>query len=432
MEQIKMLAKERIHSVLCELKHDHSELMYPLSKMQWEENEKAVSGLATDGMKFFYNPLRILQGHKERLKKEILHIIFHGLLGHFQIKDDYEDILCRDMIMDIQVMYLMQRSEPEWRELAYDIKKYEKLLNKDFSIGQYQYLTRVKEKVNLEAYKYGCGMDDHGFWDSGNGKEQGKQLIIFWKDSRNMVFGTVVGGEGEENLSQRMKKLAHMLGRAKNKGYGTEAGFRNDYFEIGKKGEKDYGELLQNLFGLQEVSREDPDSIDPMYYHYGMELYEDMPLIEPIECSERACIDTIVIAVDVSGSCMEEKLMKVFWGETYHCIRCLQGKQAEGEVLLLQCDTIIQKEKWFSLGDITEIPERAEVTGSGGTSFIPVFERVEELKAAGKKVNALLYLTDGYGLYPKEKPDYPVYFVLPKGTANYQYGPEWIEKVYLS
>lgn len=430
MEQMKQLAKERIHTVLGELKHTHSELMYPLTKMQWEERETSLSGLSTDGMRFFYHPVKVLQESKERLKKEILHIIFHGLLGHFQIKDDYEDVLCRDMIMDIQVMYMMLRAEPKWQEMAYDLSKYEKLLNKDFSMGQYQYLTRIREQLDRKTYEYVCRMDDHGVWEEETEKKQGKPLIIFWKDCRNMVFGEEAGEDGEE-VSQRMKRLTNILTKYGKNNYGNSEGNQTDCFVIGKEGKKDYGELLSELFQKQEVSREEPDSIDPMFYHYGMELYEDMPLIEPLESWERPCIGTIVIAVDVSGSCTEARIMKAFWGETYHCIRWLQRQQAEGEVLLLQCDTRIQKEKWFSLEDITEVPEKVEVTGMGGTSFVPVFERVEELIEKGKQVDALLYLTDGFGLYPKNKPDFPVYFVLPAHTEKFRFAPEWVEKVYL-
>ena len=53
------------------------------------------------------------------------------------------------------------------------------------------------------------------------------------------------------------------------------------------------------------------------------------------------------------------------------------------------------------------------IRGGGGTDFRPVFTYVEELRARGelKRLGGLLYFTDGNGIYPKKKPDYPCAFL---------------------
>jgi len=184
------------------------------------------------------------------------------------------------------------------------------------------------------------------------------------------------------------------------------------------------------LFCLREIVKEDPDSIDPMFYHYGLELYGNIPLMEPLELMEKPSLHTLAIAVDVSGSCTSENIMKKFWSETYDCISQIKQYHVNGSVLLLQCDDVIQEEKKIELMDFEEVPTTMNIKGSGGTSFIPVFERLKELETKEEKIDALIYLTDGYGDYPKEKPNYPVYFVLSKKSNwHTKTMPDWIEKI---
>ena len=60
------------------------------------------------------------------------------------------------------------------------------------------------------------------------------------------------------------------------------------------------------------------------------------------------------------------------------------------------------------------------LSGFGGTSFVPVFDWIRENKVKkGIDVSALIYLTDGMGTYPDETPDYPTYFVMPQFGAHY-------------
>ena len=169
-----------------------------------------------------------------------------------------------------------------------------------------------------------------------------------------------------------------------------------------------------------------------MLYHYGLCMYGDVPLVEPVEYNEERTLGVLVIAVDVSGSCADETIMNRFWNETFSCISEFGEETAYGEILLLQCDTVIQKEEWILLSEEFERPECVEAIGFGGTDFVPVFERIAELE---KKVDALIYLSDGDGQYPEQVPGYPVYFVMPKGWYEHfdknEGVPYWITKVCL-
>ena len=144
-------------------------------------------------------------------------------------------------------------------------------------------------------------------------------------------------------------------------------------------------------------------------------------------------LHTLAIAVDVSGSCADEQTMSRFWRETYECISQLQRYAKTGEILLMQCDTVIQKEERLRLEEFEGAPKQVDVRGMSGTSFVPVFERLNAEQVEGREIDALIYLTDGYGDFPSEKPDYPTYFVLERedNNAGWFKIPEWIEKVYL-
>ena len=75
--------------------------------------------------------------------------------------------------------------------------------------------------------------------------------------------------------------------------------------------------------------------------------------------------------------------------------------------------------------------------GWGGTSFVPVFERIGEIQEnEGRQIDCLIYLTDSYGSCVDEDPGYPVFFALPNdqvmedGSLEYMPGlPEWIQFV---
>lgn len=112
---------------------------------------------------------------------------------------------------------------------------------------------------------------------------------------------------------------------------------------------------------------------------------------------------TVVVAIDTSGSISQDEA-KLYLAEINSIIETVKPERA----ILIQCDT-----------DIKHIDDRTDgqplsgmkIHGRGGTSFIPPFEWVEK---EGIVPQALVYLTDGYGPFPKTV-DYPVFWVI---TSN--------------
>ena len=118
----------------------------------------------------------------------------------------------------------------------------------------------------------------------------------------------------------------------------------------------------------------------------------------------REDVGEIVIGLDTSGS-VSRTAFEQFASEVLAI--CEEVKPSR--VHLLYCDTRVHPES-YDQEDIDDIV--IERKGGGGTSFVPVFDWVEERLAEGEDLpQCLIYLTDGYGDAPEVEPDYPVLWV---------------------
>jgi len=75
---------------------------------------------------------------------------------------------------------------------------------------------------------------------------------------------------------------------------------------------------------------------------------------------------------------------------------------------LIQCDAEIGRVDEFEQYDDFKA-SAIEATGGGCTSFIPPFELIRK---EGWEPKCLVYLTDGYGPFPKHPPNYPVLWLM--------------------
>lgn len=112
---------------------------------------------------------------------------------------------------------------------------------------------------------------------------------------------------------------------------------------------------------------------------------------------------TVAIGLDTSGSIVAEpRTLDQFMGEMASILDEVRPKR----LVLLWCDAHVHR-----VDDEVEEPSdlhtiRAKgAPGGGGTSFVPVFDKIDEL---GLELDALVYLTDGQGTFPAEAPRYPV------------------------
>lgn len=121
---------------------------------------------------------------------------------------------------------------------------------------------------------------------------------------------------------------------------------------------------------------------------------------------------SIIVALDTSGSmtCVLEEFLNELKGIVQSFGRYI--------ITLITCDAEIHSVKEYSESKPLKISD-LELEGGGGTSFIPVFDYIEKNVTLPR---LLIYLTDGEGEVPIQKPGYPVLWVIPQ---NCKIPVEW-------
>lgn len=165
------------------------------------------------------------------------------------------------------------------------------------------------------------------------------------------------------------------------------------------KPEVDWTELLRRFVGKadnKDFSTEFPDR-----------RYMEEDIV--VETLYSESVGDIVFAVDTSGS-VSTKLLEKFMSEATDILNTIRPARLR----FIQCDFEVQEVKDFVPGDSVS----TTVKGRGGTSFLPVFNHVQEQKLTPE---CLVYLTDGCGSFPDRAPAYPVLW-LDYGGTQYPWG----------
>lgn len=448
-----------------------------------------ITHLSTDGEHLYYSPVFIDEKLKSPVKKSIkdllshqlMHILMHGFLGHFDLY--YEDEELAWSIMDLladrfakSYFYTDMDSDnssslynPFSIDPAFTMDKNEKKLEVllDKGMGAYRTIKPMKKsRLFVIGQSEHARSDNHRLWQKKN-KDKWKQAIQdimgglpsellqqLQKMNENAARMQNQNQEGEgvpiprqgsfTDKSPDMKdkdisSLGMIIGAVKSSnkdGFGFGAGASGVSVIAKKDSIMNYSDALRDMVKETERVYEDPASIDPMYYQYGLDMYGDMPIIEPLEENPYPSIENIVFAIDTSGSCGGAVAQR-FINETCKVLSDAAALGHVGSITMLQCDTEIQKVQEFDSGKemMKYLDKTVELGGFGGTSFVPVFDWIEENRTRkGKETTALIYLTDGMGIYPEKKPDYLTYFVLPQepdifgGQINVK---SWIHKLLL-
>lgn len=195
----------------------------------------------------------------------------------------------------------------------------------------------------------------------------------------------------------------------------------------------DYTAFLKKFAVLGEAMKVNDDEFDYIFYTYGLKLYGNMPLIEPLEYKEVKRIREFVVAIDTSGSVAGELVQK-FMQKTYNILKQEESYFKKINLHMIQCDAEIQEDvKITSQEEFERYIKTVQMRGFGGTDFRPVFSYVEELRRAKEfhNLKGLIYLTDGYGVFPEKKPDYSTAFVFINEQYEIPDVPPWAIKLVL-
>lgn len=394
----------------------------PAIRMLTESPSKCMRnrsyGMGTDGKNLYYNPeyvLRAYQKEKGFVSRMYLHLVVHGIFRHFfvnlQIEQRKWDLAC-----DMATEYIIESWKLDFADISAgaDEKRELDRIRKNVGLMNaekiYGYLKKTKES-EIDRLEKIFRRDDHSFWYP---ETKNRNDVIQVKSgqvnqNREVMFSNQ---KLEELWKQAAKKIQVDLETFMKSRSGETGDFLVN-LKLANRKKQDYSAFLRKFTRLGEHMKINDEEFDYNFYTYGMQLYGNMPLIEPLEYKDVRVVKTFVTVIDTSGSVEEEKLRR-FLEKTYQILKSGQKSEDRVNFHLIQCDALIQKDvKITSEKELEQVMEDLTIYGRGGTDFRPAFEYIEELRKNGEltNLNGMLYFTDGMGVYPRKKPEYPVAFI---------------------
>lgn len=175
------------------------------------------------------------------------------------------------------------------------------------------------------------------------------------------------------------------------------------------------------------------DEFDTIFYTYGLKLYKDMPLIEPLEQKEEQKIRDFVIVIDTSSS-VTHKIVQDFVNTTFDVLSTASSFFQQVNIHIIQADQKVQSDtKISTLAQLNQWRHSIKLYGHGGTDFRPAFRYVDRLLVEGEFVDlqGLIYFTDGWGIYPERIPPYKTAFVFYDEDHRSELVPAWALQITL-
>ncbi len=408
----------------------------------------SIHRFGTDGRVIYFQPQMLGGLYKENrilVNRGYLHMVFHCIFRHFAWRgvgnniiiagaDQWknaedrgndstgktsEERMC-DLSCDIAVEHIIDGMNYRSIRFSRSLLRREtyRLLEKEGKTLNAQRIYKIlsgwnlseKDLTNLEQE---FRTDDHKYWESKKPDQKPNPML-----SRKW-------GEINDGIETDLETFSQ------------EAGERDgDFLEQIKtenRSKYDYREFLRKFAVLHEELAVDDDSFDYNFYTYGLRLYGNMPLIEPLESKEVKKVEEFVIVIDTSMSCSGE-LVRRFLEETYGVLSENESFFTKINVHIIQCDEKVHIDKKItSQEEMKDYMEHLELYGDGGTDFRPAFEWVDKLleQHEFRNLKGLIYFTDGFGIYPQKMPSYKTAFVFMQDNYRDVDVPVWAMKLIL-
>ena len=409
----------------------------------------------TDGNRLYFLPEDILLRAKDGLgvlSHDVLHVLFHCIFRHFSTGEGMDrrlwdlacDLAAEDLILSLHSSSFDTPKSRE-RELALrELRKKHGRIQAERLYRDFKRMPPVEQEYLRLTELF--TVDDHALWyhdrpsapreesDSDSPSEETEAELTLTDempedaDSREFRRSEVkLTEEDWERISERVKLSLESEER------GNGEGGEKLLAELSRSNEKkiDYRSFLLKFAKKHEALKVDDASFDYIFYSYGMELYGDMPLIEPLEYTEEDRIKDLVLAIDTSGS-TDGPLVRTFVRQSFEMLQEESVLGRSFRIHVIQCDAKVQDDVVLKTKeDVEEYLGHLELRGLGGTDFRPVFAYVDDLIRRGeiRDLRGLLYFTDGKGTFPKRKPAYDTAFIFAGDEAEDAVVPPWAMKV---
>lgn len=440
---------------------------------------------------------RRFQTARELPARDYLHVVLHCVFRHLFVSPK-ADALVWDLACDIAVEHIISRlqlkclscerqASQEW--LFTELKKEIPRLSAEWIYKYYKEQNLSVEEI--ERIRLSFLADDHSIWhnktflergdgekdenDPGDHEEQDadkkieketggeEELPSEEEEGENSESGEDpcavkesedgggIGGEGEgendrgekkpalkpEELKEQWKEIAERIQMdldLNSDSYGEGAGDLTQLLREIRREKYDYEEFLKKFSVMGENVEINDDEFDYIFYTYGLKLYQNMPLVEPLEYKDVKKIREFVIAIDTSESVSGEIVQK-FVTKTWNILKQSENFFRKINIHIIQCGARVEEDvRITSEEEFDEYMEHMVLKGFGGTDFRPVFEHVNQLLRQHEFTNfkGMIYFTDGFGTFPSQAPAYDTAFIFLDQGYDLPDIPPWVIKMLLT
>lgn len=447
MEQEKQIKTEKVAAEIIQM--SKNKLLVNMRFMDMALNQFRMSPRpdltpfsACDGDVYVYDPVHILKAYMldENLPiRNFLHSVLHCVFKHFYVNTLVDqtmwdlacDIAVESAINDLELSFLNITKAKE------QVQFFDLFKNKVKTVSAekiYRYFLDEKLSEHLvEKLSLLFKGDDHVLWYLTETQKKKMNLYASHGEAVKPLSNMLLLLQGWADIALRMQtELEVFILQGKGAGLLTQ-----NLREVNRE-RYDYSEFLKKFAVRAEMMKLNPDEFDYNFYTYGLTLYENMPLIEPLEYREVKRIREFVIAIDTSGS-TSGSLVQTFVQKTYNILKSTESFFSKINLHIIQCDAEIQEDvKITTQQEFDAYLKQMQLHGLGGTDFRPVFAYVNHLveKKEFDNLKGLIYFTDGYGSFPQKTPPYDTAFVFvedeqnPSTSNNYEV-PSWAMKLVL-
>ena len=372
---------------------------------------------ATDGRALYYEPWTVLQRYQAEpnaVNRDMMHALLHCVFRHWFVGQDIDrarwyaacDAAVECAISDLHSPVLQSQREVNQLMTLEMLRREVGTMTAERIyrwLGEQDY-----DEDDLYRLRRELKADEHGSWYGGLDPDAERQQDV---DDLEQMW---------QDVSRRMQtELETMRQEA--------AGILVQNLRSLNRAKHDYTAFLRRFGVRGEVVRLSDEEFDNNYYTYGLSLYGNVPLIEPLEYREQKRIRDFVIAIDTSGS-VKGDVVQSFIQHTHDILSRQENFFTKVNMHIIQCDDQIREDVHItSREEFQAYIKTMQIKGLGQTDFRPVFARVEELirRRELTDLRGLLYFTDGLGTFPEKKPPYDTAFIIHTDDYHEVQVPPW-------
>ena len=377
-----------------------------------------MEGICCDGKTVFYDPIYVLNRYKKEpnlITRIYLHLLMHCIFYHSYRYEKLQqeqwdiaaDMAVENAILELGLSGIEVPHDDKRRAILEEWRTREGALTAERIYKRLiEYPLEPEELASLRSLFF---RDEHSAWGE---RETLEITTEQWK-----------------KISERIK--AELKSFSKDK-MDKQSIVQN--LEEATKEHYDYGDFLRRFTVSGEDMLVNDDEFDYVYYTYGLQLYGNLPLVEPLEYKDVKKIKEFVVAIDTSASC-RGKVVQAFLSKTYSILKSSENFFRKVNIHIIQCDSQVQSDTKITCDeDFEAFMKHGKLEGFGSTDFRPVFTYVNQCIERGEFENlkGLIYFTDGYGVFPAQKPPYDTAFVFLENDFEQPEIPPWAIRLVLS